>query len=347
MESAIRAWSNRLARAVLFSIALLGLVALVLLAFGLPVGESFRLLVQGSLVGPFSLARTAVKATPLLCTALGMVVAWRGGMFNIGGEGQFVMGGLLAATAAPVVQHWPALVAVPTLTALCMLGGSLYALIPAYLFVSRNVQVVISTILLNFIALYVLEWAVQGPLQRAKRDIPQSERLPESHMFFQPNPQLDFHAGIVVAVLAAIFVGWVLSRTVLGFRVRLLGENPRLADLNGYSVSRYRYLVMAVSGALCGLAASCQYLGVAGAIDKGFSQQWGFLGIPVALLGDLTASGALIASVFFGALFAGSENLARFTPGSATMIYAIQAAAVLGVAAYRKWQLDHKEVRAD
>jgi simple sugar transport system permease protein len=310
-----------------------------LAAFGLPVGPSLELIGQGAFGDKFGIARSAVKATPLLLTGLGIVVAWRARMYNIGGEGQFLVGALFgAAIAKASVGSVPPALCNVAILAGSVIGGSLWAMLAGWLFVRRGVDVVISTILLNFIALEGLSWAVSGPLQERKRQLPLTEALPDSVMLQRFDRQTDLHSGVVIALLATVLVYVFLFRTKAGFRLRVVGDNDRVARVNGIDPDRVRIMAMALSGALCGLAGGVEYLGLAGQLSTKFSQNWGFLAIPVALLGALHPLALILSAGYFGALFAGSENLARFTPAGSTLVYVIQAAAVLGFVALRSWR---------
>jgi ABC-type uncharacterized transport system permease subunit len=323
---------------------LIGGLALVLLGtlliFGLPVVPSLQYLAQGAFGDKFGWSRTGVKTVPLLLTGLGMVVAWRGGMYNIGGEGQFVLGGLAGGWLAKFAVAWLAVPA-PLITG-CILvaaaiGGALWSLLAGWLYVRRGVAVVISTILLNFVALQILGWAVSGPLQETKHELPLSELLPDRLMLWRFDRQTDLNAGLFFAILVAVGIWFFLYRTRAGFRIRVVGDNPRVARANRIDSARTQLLAMAISGALCGLAGGIEYSGVARQLGTGFSQQWGFLGIPVALLGGLHPLLVILSAAFFGALFAGSENLARFTPAGTTLIYIIQSTAVLGFVGFKAW----------
>lgn len=306
------------------------ILVLTLAAFQLPLVESLRLVAQGAFGSEVGLARTVVKATPLLLAGLGIVVAWRAGMFNIGGEGQFVVGALLGATLYKVAPGMPpALMNVGILVA-SVVGGAAYAAMAGWLQVSRGVSVVISTILLNFIAMQGLDWAASGPLQEVKRQLPLTDRLPDAAMLMRFNRQTDLHSGVFLAVLVAVGLYVFLYATRRGFQLRLIGENPGVARTAGLPVGARQIGAMAISGGLCGLAGGVEYTALAGQLGPGFAQQWGFLAIPVALVGGLHPLGVVPSALFFGALFAGSENLARFTPAGSTLVYVIQAATVLG-----------------
>ena len=311
-------------RTLSFPVLLLFVLVLTLALFRLPVVDSLKLLFSGALGDKFGWSRTAVKATPLLLTGLGMVVAWRGGMYNIGGEGQFIMGGLFGATVAKfcIFTPHPLPVWLGSLLVLiaCTVGGALWAWLAGWLFVRRGVEVVISTILLNFIALQILGYACSGPLQEAKKQVPLSDSLPDTWMLHKLDRQMDFHSGVLMAIVVAALVYIFLFKTKAGYCLRLVGENSRMARANRLNVDRARLSAIVLSGALCGFAGGVEYMGMAGQVGAGFSQQWGFLGIPVALLSGLHPLACLGSAVMFGALFAGSEDLARFTQAGATLV---------------------------
>lgn len=331
---------------VLVGVLAVGLViTATLLLFGFPLGESLRLLFRGSMGDGVAWTRTAVKATPLLLCGLGTLLAWRAGMFNIGGEGQFVVGGLSGAVlvhGASSMQPGVLNVGVLLVSAL---GGAVYAALAGWLHVKRGVQVVISTILLNFVALQLMGWAVTGPL-RAPGGLPITERLPEAAMLWRLSRQSDLHSGVFLAVVAALGVWVFLFATRAGFRWRLVGAGPRVARAVRIDPGRVQIAAMAASGALCGLAGGVEYTALAGQIDMGFAQNWGFLAIPVALVGGLHPVGVLASAAGFGALFAGSENLARFTPQGGTLGALIQGWVVLGLVGWSAWRERRAPVEA-
>lgn len=312
-------------------VLVLALVA-TLAIFGLPVLDSLRLLFEGALGDKFGISRTLAKATPLLLTGVGMVIAWRAGMYNIGGEGQLIVGAIGAAAMASALDgRVPGSVLNPILLVIAMGSGALWSGIAGWLQVARGVPAVISTILLNFVAVQLLAWVVQAPLRRSSGGLPQTEPLPEDAMLMKFDRQLDLHFGIVIALVVVVVAALYLYGTRSGFRLRLVGASASVARANRIPSNRVAVGSMMLSGALCGLAGAVEYTGITGTLGVGFPQGWGFLAIPVALLGGLHPIGVLFSGLYFGALFAGSENLARFTASGTTLIYVIQAVAVLAV----------------
>lgn len=315
-------------------VALVLAVIVTLAIFGLPVLDSLTLIYEGALGDRFGIGRTLAKATPLILTGLGMVIAWRAGMYNIGGEGQLIVGAIGgAALAHALAATVPGPVLNPLILVTASLAGAIWAGIAGWLQVARGVPAVISTILLNFVAIQLLAWVVQEPLRRASGGLPQTEPLAPNAMLLRFDRQLDVHFGLVIAVVAVLLVAGFLYGTTSGFRLRLVGASPTAARANRIPSARVAIGSMMLSGALCGLAGAVEYTGITGTLGIGFPQGWGFLAIPVALLGGLHPFGVLGSGLYFGALFAGSENLARFSTGGTTLIYVIQAVAVLAVVA--------------
>lgn len=314
-----------------FLVLVLALVSTLAL-FGLPVLDSLRLLYEGALGDKFGISRTLAKATPLLLTGVGMVIAWRAGMYNIGGEGQLIVGAIgAAAVASALAGRIPGAALNPILLVVAMATGALWSGIAGWLQIARGVPAVISTILLNFVAIQLLAWVVQAPLRRSTGGLPQTEPLPGDAMLLKFDRQLDLHFGIVIALIVVVLAALYLYGTRSGFRLRLVGASASVARANRIPSNRVAVGSMMLSGALCGLAGAVEYTGITGMLGIGFPQGWGFLAIPVALVGGLHPIGVLFSGLYFGALFAGSENLARFTASGTTLIYVIQAVAVLAV----------------
>lgn len=313
---------------------LLAILVLTFAIFRIPITSSLGLIAQGSFGDKFGIARTLVKMTPLLITGLGVTVAWRAGMYNIGGEGQFIVGGVCgAAFAKPLLAmpHPPTALITGGVIVCACLGGAAYGAFAGWLKVRRGVDVVISTILLNFIAAEILSYAVTGPLIGQGSTLPLTDQLPHAAMLFQPDRQSDLHAGVILALLLAPVIQFFLFHTRPGFFLRVVGDNPEAAKANKINPARSQLLAMAISGGLCGLAGAVEYLGISGQIGTGFSQNWGFMAIPVALISNLSPLGVIAGSLVFGALLAGSTNLARFTTSGDTLIYVVQGATVLGL----------------
>jgi simple sugar transport system permease protein len=292
----------------------------------------------------YAISESLVSACPLLLTGLGVVVAWRAGMFSIGAEGQLLMGALAAIATAGLARNMPG----PVLTLLMILAGSAagagWSALAGWLRVRRGVPEVISTIMLNYVALYLVGLLVEGPLQESGQ-LAQTAPVPAAAMFARLLPAswtggvpARLHSGVLLALLAAAACYVYLYITPEGLRLRVLGSNPEAARTAGFAVDRIRVRAMALSGALCGLAGAIELAGVAGRLYPEFSPGWGYSAIPVALIGGLHPIGTALSALFFGGLAAGCGNLERMTGVSAVLINVIQAAAVLAVIGVRAWR---------
>jgi general nucleoside transport system permease protein len=297
-------------------------------------------------VAALNLQQTLIITTPLILTGLAVAFAFRCGLFNIGGQGQYLVGGFMAVWVGSSFDGMPRLPHV----VLCMLAacaaGAVWGGIAGLLKATTGANEVITTIMLNWVAYWLGSWLFQlgGPLQNdAQKSVPVSEDIADSAKLpvFWGDPQLQgLHVGLFIA-LAMLLVFWVLlNRTVTGYEVRAVGFNPEAARAAGINVSRNYILVMAVCGLFAGLASSLDVLGWQFRIATNDVQvsQIGFLGIAVALLGRNTAIGTLFAALLFGGLLTGTSvrNLDPdvFQPELATALTSIiQGLIVLFVSA--------------
>ncbi len=298
------------------------------------------------IVAGLNLQQTLILTTPLMLTGLAVAFAFRCGMFNIGGQGQYLVGAYMAVWAGTSFASMPALLHILVCMVAACAAGALWGSIAGILKATTGANEVITTIMLNWIAIWTGAWlfGLGGPLQNdtqasvpVSNDIVEGAKLP----VFWGDPELQgLHVGLFVA-LAMLVVFWVLlNRTVTGYEVRAVGFNPEAARSSGISVSRNYVLVMAVCGLFAGLAASLDVLGwqFRVATNDIPINQIGFLGIAVALLGRNTAIGTMFSALLFGALLTGTSvrNLdpAVFAPELATALtYIIQGLIVLLVSA--------------
>jgi len=306
--------ARQLLIAVLAAFSAVALLALSGLAFGH--GELLSILISGSVGSTFALEGTLLKSIPLLLTGLSVAIAFRAGVWNIGGEGQFLAGamgaflgaryGMIAALAASLI------------------AGALWASIASALRLWRNAPEVLTTILLNFIAIHLLGYAVNGPLQEASGKYPQSDLASASL------PAIgELHLGVVIAVLAAIGAWFLLYRTAEGLRLRASGFNRSAAKWAGVDVNAQLVRAMAISGAMAGLAGGIELLGVTHRLFERFAAGYGYAGIAVALLAQLHPLGTIASSFFFGALTTGAGELQRAAGISSTVATFGQAIVIL------------------
>lgn len=293
-----------------------------------------------------NLQQTLIITTPLILTGLAVAFAFRCGLFNIGGQGQYLVGSIVAVWAGSAIDGLPAVPHVVLTILLACLAGAAWAGIAGFLKATTGANEVITTIMLNYVALWtgVFLFGLGGPLQSPEqRSIPVSQDiLPSARLpVFWGDAELQgLHVGLFIALVALLAFWFLLNRTTTGYEVRAVGFNPEAARAAGISVRRNYILVMAVCGLFAGLAGALDVLGWQFRVATNDVQatQIGFLGIAVALLGRNTATGTLFAALLFGALLTGTSvrNLdpAVFEPAlAANLTTVIQGLVVLLVSA--------------
>lgn len=320
-----------------------------ILAIGLDPLHAYAGLWDGAFGTVNSIGVTVNQATPLILTGLGVLFAFRCGVWNIGAEGQLYMGAAAATATALHLKGLPAALHVPVTLLAGFVAGAIWGAIPGWLRGVRGVNEVISTLMMNYIAINFVSWLVRGPLQETTRYYPQSDLLPDSAILPVILPGSPLHAGVIVALAAAAVSHFILWNTTLGFRLRAVGANPFAARHAGLDVAKNVMLAMVISGGLAGLAGAGEILGVQGRLRDTFSPGFGYDGIVVALLGQLQPVGVLLASVFFGSLRSGASMMQRTAQVPVTLVYVIQGLTVLlvvgsyGVRAWAQWRRRKRE----
>jgi len=289
------------------------------------------------------LADALVRSTPLIIAGLAVALAFRGGVFNIGAEGQLLMGAVAYSTVALI---WGNILGRFTIVVAMFAGavaGALWAGIAAFLRRRFHVLEIISTIMLNFIAIHFVSFLVRGPLQEPTRIYPQTESLQPVARLPQLLPGTRLHFGFLIALLLAGALAWVFARTAIGFRIRAAGASPIAALVAGkINVSQTSTLVFLLSGALAGIAGSIEVSGVTFALYENLSPGYGYTAIAVALIAGLNPLGVVASGIFFGVLETGAIALQRefAVPSSlASIVEAMLILAALTVAALRGRQL--------
>jgi simple sugar transport system permease protein len=306
------------------------------------VSSAYAALFQGSLINfqeysigralrPF--AETLTYATPLIAAGLAVALPFRAGLFNIGAEGQIILGAIFAgyvgfAIDLPIVVHVAAAVAAG------MLGGAIWAGIAGVLKAKTGAHEVIVTIMLNNIARFLIVYLLATTVfQRPGRADPISPFVYESAELPRFFEATRLHVGFLLAILAAVFVWWLLERSTLGFRLRAVGYNPNAATTAGMSVTGTYVAVFLIAGALAGLAGASLALGTERHLTPGISGGLGFDAITVALLGRSNPWGTIAAGILFGALRAGGVTMQARTGTPIDIVLVVQALIVLFIAA--------------
>jgi ABC-type uncharacterized transport system permease subunit len=323
-------------------VAALLIGAIMLWALGANPLTGYRALLQGAFGSADALAATALKAVPLILVGIGICIAFRANVLNIGGEGQMVVGGLVATVTALAVPRVPRAVLVPLVLLAGAAGGALWGAIPGALKAYFNVNEILSTIMLNIVAVQLMNYLLSGPLLDQSQTstfarIPQTQRLsPRADLpLLLHDPRV--HAGVLVAVLAAVAAYVLLWRTTLGFRLRAVGLSREAARYSGMSVKRTITLALTLSGAMAGLAGAVLVFGslshrmVTDGTATGFTGAAGFNGIVAALFGGLHPLWTILASFIFGGLLVGGTSMQIAVQVPSSLIVALNGLVVVFV----------------
>jgi ABC-type uncharacterized transport system permease subunit len=320
--------------------------ALMLLALDADPVEAYGALLKGAFGSLNALADTAVRATPLLFVGLGICIAFRGGVTNIGGEGQLVAGAVGASIVALSLPGWPGWAIIPLCLLVGFLAGAVWGGIAGALKAYLNVNEILSTIMLNMIAVQGMNFLLRGPLMDPVQ-VEQGSFIPQTARFSATTDlprwvPTRLHAGAGLAVVLAILVYVFLWRTTIGYRIRAVGLNPDASKVAGIQVKRYIVLALLLSGALAGLGGATQVLGLhhrmfTDGSATGFTGGAGFNGIVAALFGKLHPLGTIPASIFFGALLVGANHMQRAVQVPSDFITALNGLVVVFVVGSEIW----------
>lgn len=264
------------------------------------------------------------KTTPYLLCAIGIALCFRGNVINIGAEGQIAIGGLAASAIALFGGGWPTWLVLPLAIAAGAAGGAAWAGVSAAIRVTRGVHEVLVTLLMNFVALLLVAEALHGKMGEEGAGFPQSPLFEKVVWLPKLLPGTDLHSGIVFAVLAALGANFLLWRTTLGFRWRLVGASLPAARYAGVSPSTTVFALMGTAGALAGLAGAIECLGVHYRLIEGFSAGFGFNAVAIALMGALNPLYVLPAALFFGFLETGALAMQRQVGVPSSLVLVIQ-----------------------
>ncbi len=328
--------------------------ALMLLILGANPITGYAALLEGAFGSMNAIADTVVKATPLLLVGIGICIAFRSGVINIGGEGQMILGAVSATALGLAFPDLPGIVMIPLALLVGFLAGGIWGGIPGYLKARFNVNEILSTIMMNVIAVQGMNMMLRGPmidtLQKGAARIPQTARLSTAYDLPRLVPT-RLHLGALIAVVLAIGVYFFLWRTTTGYRIRAVGLNSHASKYAGIKVPRYMVLSLALSGAFAGLAGAVQVYGVnhfmiTDGTAAGFTGSAGFNGIVAALFGQLHPIGTIPASFLFGALLVGANKLQRVTQVPAALITALNGLVVIFVVSSEIWRRKNARKRA-
>jgi simple sugar transport system permease protein len=278
-------------------------------------------------------SESLVITTPYILAGLAVALGFRGGVFNIGAEGQLFIGGLAAAFVGYSVRGLPAFLHVALALLAGVAGGALWGAIPGYLKAKTGAHEVINTIMMNYIAFRLTDYLLTGPMARPDGLPITPEILPTAYLPLLLARPARLHLGFILALLMAGAVWWFLWKTTTGFEVRMAGANPRAAKYAGVHTGRTIVLTMALSGALAGMAGAVQILGVDHRMVRAFSTGYGFDAIALALLGNSTPLGVVLSSLLFGFLRGGAARMQSVASVPVELIRIIQGMVIVFIAA--------------
>jgi simple sugar transport system permease protein len=322
--------------------AALAISAVVLLMLKTNPIVAYSAMLQGAFGSISGLSQSLVKATPLLLVGLGVCIAFRASVINVGGEGQIILGSIAGTWMALTFPDLPRALLIPACMTVGFIAGAFWGFIPGLLKARFKVNEILSTIMMNAIALQFMNFLLQGPMMdpegiQAGTFLAQSARLPESSWLARLVPRTQLHSGVYVALAFAILVYIFLWRTTIGYQIRAVGLNPNASRYSGINVPFNQMLSLTIAGGLSGLAGVIEVMGVHRRILEGLTGGYGFTGIVAALLGSLHPLGIVPASVLFGGLLVGANTMQRAVQIPAALINAILGLIVLFVSGSALW----------
>lgn len=296
-------------------VAVLAAVALTLLLTAGPIRlaganplAAYQRYLVNPLTTPSGIGEVLLSATPLIFTGLAVAIAFRVGYYNIGAEGQFLAGAIAATVPGLALPGLPPLVALPLALAAGAIGGLLWALLPAILKRRANIDEVVTTLLLNPVALLLVQGLLNGPWRNSETGFPDSDRYGAGYTLPALVEGSRVHWGLIVALALVVIAFVVMSFTPLGLRLRAAGQSPAAARFSGIRVSSLQFRSALVSGGIAGLGGASQVLGVQHQLTGSISNGYGYTGVVVATLGALTAGGVLLVALLLGDIAVGAQN---------------------------------------
>ena len=329
------------------TLAALAVGAVMLLALGANPIKAYAALIEGAFGSQNNLAETAVKAVPLLLVGLGICISFRANVINIGGEGQMILGAIFGTLVGLLLTGWPGWFVIPLALLAGFVGGAIWGAIPGALKAYFGVNEILSTVMMNAIAVQIMNYLLRGPMidpaqAELASQIPQTAPLDMAFRLPRLVPT-RLHLGAAIAIALAILVHILLFRTTLGYRIRAVGQNPDAARYGGIRVRRQIVIALLLSGAFAGLAGVTQVYGlnyrmITDGSATGFTGSAGFNGIVAALFGQLHPIGTIPASFFFGALLVGANSLQRAMQVPSAFIIGLNGLVVVFVVSSDIWR---------
>jgi simple sugar transport system permease protein len=337
--------TDLLSSIIAFLLALL-IGAVIIALMGVNPIKAYAALLDGAVGNRNSLAETLLRAVPLSLAGVGVAISFRAGVFNIGAEGQLFVGAMAAAWVGLEFPDLPSALLILLMALAGMLAGGLWAGIAGLLKAWMNASEMINTIMLNYIAIYLIGYLVHGPLQDPKSPLGQTARLPRSAYLPILMHGTRLHIGLIITIVAAILIYILLWRTSWGFQIRVVGKNLLAAKAAGMKVNRVMVSALVLSGMLAGLAGFCEAAGVQHRMIENISPGYGYTAIVVALLGQINPLGVLVSGVLFAALQVGASTMESAVGVPSSVITVIQYTVVLLLIGRGAFDMIRSRIRA-
>jgi simple sugar transport system permease protein len=306
--------------------------AIILFATGRSPLDAYGAMLTGAFGDIYGIGQTLTQATPILFTALAFLLAFKCGLFNLGAEGQLLIGGFFAAVVGISISGLPIFIHLPFALLAGAFGGALWGFIPAILKAKLGAHEVITTMMSSYVALYLTSYFVNYPL-KAPGWVSQTIPIAPSAELPRLLPVTQLSAAFLLSIAAAVATVYLLERTTLGYEIRAIGLNSAAAQNAGINTKKGLILAMVISGAIAGVGGAGEILGVHRRFIDGFSPGYGWDGLAVALIGGLNPIGSIVAAILFGAIRSGGIRMNVSTGVPLDLITVLQALVVLFVAA--------------
>lgn len=329
-QKKMRVWKQFMRPVAAIMVALMIGAVLILYAGANPI-KAYKDLIMGSFGSFYNFTEVLVKASPLWLAGLGVTISFKAGIFNVGAEGQIMMGALATAWVGVVFGKIPMLLLLPITMLTAMLAGGIWASIPAMMKAKLGVDEIITTIMFNYIATWIVSYFVNGPMKDPVGTNPQTAELGAGAQLPILVPATRLHAGLILTLILIIIMYFVISKSTFGYKVRLLGNSISVAKASGIHVSTTLITTMIISGGLSGLAGMMEISGLHHRLLNSFSPGYGFTAVVVALLGNLNPLAVFISGFFFAAMTVGANEMQRSAAIPTSLISVIQGLIVFFV----------------
>ncbi len=313
----------------------------ILLWRGISPAETFVELFRGAFMGWTNLSASLLLATPLMLGGLGIALSFRCGIFNIGGEGQLYLGALAATMAAVYLGGLPSFVLIPLCLLISMIFGGLWALIPGYLKISRSYNETVTSVLLNYVSVNFVNYALGSFFADEEVLNHQSPKISENAMLFKLGEGTALNASFLLALVIVAVFYFIFYKTDYGFKLRVVGSNMEASRTSGMNTKAYLLGAIMISGALAGLAGSTQIMGYQHLMVQNFSPNTGYDVISVALMGNLHPVGVALAAILLGALRSGASVMQITMGVPITVLYIMQGIIILSVLGFSRAKIDY------